>query len=382
MQIHGPLPFDTHVCLVSEQALPNLTPALDSGWRPQRVVLVVSDDQMDLRAGWLATLLSRHGIRSEIFRLSSVVDFDLMLSDFRRVVEAFPRSTLNATGGKKTMSLAAFSAFREKNRPVFYVERDNRIHWLTPQFSEGAELSTELSLHELLYAYGQSVDEAHTEPVPLDELGLAEQFFQQPQRCVDPLVSLSFKGEGEEKSIVSKYPGAALSSSQKKLLETIRSSGLVQKTSRGWVCGKAEAAFLTGGWLEAYVFSVVRELKGPRDVCRGLKLRAMQSADTGTPPVKNEIDVAFLQENRLFIIECKALKPATRTKSVADFLYTLESVRKNGGLTAKAALLTWGAEPGEGDKARANDNRIRVFAGSSLSQIRIALQTWVQSASD
>ena len=41
-----------HLCLVSAQATPNLTPALDPAIRPRRVILLVSPD-MRRRADWL-----------------------------------------------------------------------------------------------------------------------------------------------------------------------------------------------------------------------------------------------------------------------------------------------------------------------------------------
>jgi hypothetical protein len=45
----------THLYLVSAQATPNLTPALDSQVAPRRVVLLVSPD-MHLGADWLERL--------------------------------------------------------------------------------------------------------------------------------------------------------------------------------------------------------------------------------------------------------------------------------------------------------------------------------------
>ena len=42
----------THLCLVSKQATPNLTPLLDRKFQPDTVVLLVSPD-MHQQAGWL-----------------------------------------------------------------------------------------------------------------------------------------------------------------------------------------------------------------------------------------------------------------------------------------------------------------------------------------
>ncbi|NCP39568.1 MAG: DUF1887 family protein, partial [Rhodoferax sp.] len=36
------MPYQTHLCLVSAQATPNLLPVLDESWRPKKVVLACS----------------------------------------------------------------------------------------------------------------------------------------------------------------------------------------------------------------------------------------------------------------------------------------------------------------------------------------------------
>ena len=45
--------FDVHVCLVSEQAIPNFVPVVDKEFRPKEVVLLVTD-KMKAKAEILA----------------------------------------------------------------------------------------------------------------------------------------------------------------------------------------------------------------------------------------------------------------------------------------------------------------------------------------
>ena len=49
-------PHDTHLCLVSAQATPNLLPVLDAAWRPKRVVLATTPD-MKSRAKWISDVI-------------------------------------------------------------------------------------------------------------------------------------------------------------------------------------------------------------------------------------------------------------------------------------------------------------------------------------
>ncbi len=374
--------YDTLTCLVSEQAIPNLTPALDARYRPARVVLVVSNDSMAQRAAWLGRVLDRHGLPHETVRLTAPDDFAAMLADFRAIVTRHPDAALNATGGKKTMTLAAFRAFAEAGRPAFYVERDNRLQWLEPAGDAHIPLATVLSLDDLLTAHGQEIVDKRTRIDPRVP-ALAALLMDDPdQQKAAALTELGYFGADEMKEIRPK-DGAPFDKRHRALLDTLQRMGFVRQQGKSWLCAKSDAALLAGAWLEQHTWHVIHELPpklGVRDTCHGLRL-----ASASHPDVKNEIDVAFVRDNRLYLIECKALKPQgpardrKKNKGIADFIYTLESVRKSGGLAARAALLTWGTQPGPSDAARAEDNGIRILAGATLNNLELALATWVAS---
>jgi hypothetical protein len=64
---------------------------------------------------------------------------------------------------------------------------------------------------------------------------------------------------------------------------------------------KYEIQFLTGGWFEEYIFSLIKNKIQPQDIVLGIGLpisdnRAISNRD---------LDVVFTFENKLFVIECK-----------------------------------------------------------------------------
>lgn len=366
--------YDTIVCLVSEQAIPNLSPVLDPALRPAQVVLVVSDDSMVPRAAWLGQVLERHGLPHTVERLQRSDDFAAMVQRFRDIAARHPRAALNATGGKKTMTLAAFRAFTDAGCPVFYVERDNRLHWLEPAQPGPVPLAGVLSLADLLAAHGQQIAERRTASDPR-VAGLASLLMGgAPRERTRALIELGYLGEGDHKEIRVKT-GGDFAPRHLDLLKRLQGLGLVRRQAGGWRCSRNEAALLSGGWLEQQVWNVLDRLAprlGLRDVCHGLKIAAASNTE-----IRNEIDAAFVCDNRLYLVECKALNPGAAAKSVANFIYTLESVRKSGGLAARAALLVWGSQPGPAASARAEENRIRVLAGPTLGNLELALSTWI-----
>jgi len=366
--------YQTHVCLVSDQAIPNLVPVLDKRFAPQRVVLVVSNKKMHERAEGLCNVFASHNVETIIRPLQSQDDFEMIRQDFKRIAQDYPDAVLNATGGKKTMTLAAYEAFLEANLPVFYVETDNTLRWLTP--TTGVEtLQTSISLQDMLGAYQYQIKSQDKKLITQAQSELAAYFFQNMTTLPHFLTRLEFVGQENEKRIVRKDK-AAFSQKDTEILNKIKGYGILSGSQGMWLTSAKGAKFLSGEWLEIHVFNTVGSIAhelGIKDLTCGLNICSVNNTDVG-----NEIDVAFIYANHLYLIECKAIY-RNKNKPMADFIYTLESLKKHGGLTTRSALLTWGSEPGPTDRKRAELNNIRVLSGRTLDNLATALTLWIRS---
>jgi len=60
-----------------------------------------------------------------------------------------------------------------------------------------------------------------------------------------------------------------------------------------------EIEYLTGGWFEEYVYSLIKEVLQPDDIAMGVHI------SNGIIKHNNELDVCFIKSNKLFVIECK-----------------------------------------------------------------------------
>jgi hypothetical protein len=95
--------------------------------------------------------------------------------------------------------------------------------------------------------------------------------------------------------------------------------------------------------------------------------------------VPNEIDVACLAENRLYLIECKTRTWQGRDAGAAgnDALYRLDTLADLlGGLAARAMLVSYRDLPARVLR-RAADLRVRVCAGARLSELAAELAAWL-----
>jgi hypothetical protein len=64
---------------------------------------------------------------------------------------------------------------------------------------------------------------------------------------------------------------------------------------------KYEIQFLTGGWFEEYIYSLIRDKIQPNDIALGVGLPISENKNVS----HRDLDVVFTLENKLFVIECK-----------------------------------------------------------------------------
>ena len=305
-----------HVCLVSDQPLPNLTPALDPHFGAARIVLLESP-HMQARANAIEHVL--RGFGRTVTRRSIDDRGDLLA--FRRAIETllveFPDALLNATGGLKTMSILAFDAFRAAGQPVFYVERDNRLLWLNPPERPGQRLTGTLRLEDYFIAFGQTLSKANRQPDSQDG----------GNAWLNKLKYLPAPGHGDHHHVGTRFESLIFRACQ-------------------------QAADLHAG--------------GPAiDLAWGVKT-------AGTIP--DEFDVVLVRDNVLHLIECKHSNGA----NLNGFLNKLDNLRRKRGITARAALITTARIPtGGGHAQRARESGILLLGQDSLHNMPSRLADWM-----
>lgn len=369
----------THLCLVSGQPVPNLLPLLIRHHRPQRVVLMQSQE-MKNQGGWLRAVMQDLGCRVEV---RPIAPYDVAAA--RAAVEAAVDAlagdevTLNVTGGTKLMALAAFSAFREKGLPILYVDTDsNRLRILSPAVAED-DLPDILPVAQYLRAYGYRVGSTRSLGIPPAWRSLAQELVAKVAElsgAIGAVNALAARAKAAASLCAaldqgSGRPGSPLA----RLLDRCAGAGLFR--CRGsWVEFASQEAleFANGGWLEYHVYEVVQSLQTAGAV-RDLRVGAHVESSQGVP---NELDVVFTARNRLHLIECKT-KAWNRDGQAVETepVYKLDSLRDVvGGLFARAMLVSYRDLP-RYTVERCRDLRIETVAGTELRNLKERIQGWV-----
>ena len=387
--MNAPRKPTTHVCLVSEQVTPNLTPVLDPATAPRRVRLVVSPD-MTGRAAWLSQVLAPRGIRVEQWTVSDPWDVEqvqlrtLELLEAERDAVAGGAIALNVTGGTKPMAIAAYEAFRAYDLPIFYVHpRHDRLIWMHPADRPAVDLANRVGLDDFLAAHGSRVLRRADDAVPPPLGQLTDWLVAQNVRIERSLATLNWLAHGAERDLRSPRlePHQLRDAGLSELIGHFADQGLVQiDGERLRFPDEAARFFVNGGWLEAHAYDLLRRLRGElgqiQDLARSVDIaRANERGD----PVPNELDVACLAENRLYIIECKTRRwgDGAAFGPGADALYRLDALADLlGGLQAQAMLVSYRALPANVQERAAN-LRIHTCAGARLPELPTILRQWI-----
>ncbi|MGV6851083.1 MAG: Card1-like endonuclease domain-containing protein [bacterium] len=330
------------VCLVSDQAIPNISPVLDHVFRPQHVILVVSE-QMKQHASWLENVL-KSSAKIHRFNIDHPWDVAELIDQFMLLCDQYKNYdlTLNASCGTKPMTIAAAYVFREYELGVFYVHpRKDEMIWIYPPGQPRKNLEDRIKLDAYIQAYGGTVLSRASEQIPPAYRDLASQLIERVDYYSEALGRLNWYAHEAEHKLVS--PPLEHSHTRAPalldLLDLLSACKIVNFDGKRLFFENEQARFFAnGGWLEQYVFSTVNSLKKSLGFIQDT---AMSLEVVRGDQVKNEIDVAVLADNKLYTIECKAKKFRGREKDMQT-IYKLDSVSVDlGGIQTRALLVSF-----------------------------------------
>ncbi len=380
-----------HVCLVSDQILANLIPALME--RPDKVVLVCTADmaskKLDRR---LKNLLEKEGIAVNIH--VNAPDAGLaLIQEFAFELAATLEATgqpvvLNATGGTKLMALGFVEVFRGIAQRILYTDTAHRCIETLPdvqgQASAPVPMTHVLDVPRYLAAQDINSSRATSDDAEwrrcagerkaaakylgrhVDRLG---SFIGALNRLADLALGQSDRLLAPQQRFDDLRPGYWTDA-----LHELTKAKLI-----GWTPGSADIVFideertqfLRGGWLEEYAWHTLSD-ENPFDVRLGLEVSAAGSGQT-----RNEFDVLATHANQLLFIECKTLR-FNAGENDNELAYKLDSLGKAArGLFGETWLLS-ARPPTAMLEERLRNARIRLIGPGEIPKLREAVQAWMR----
>lgn len=364
--------YDIHVCLVSDQLVPNLLMAVYEKTRPRLLLLLVSE-KMKSQGERLSGILRRRGCETRSVAISAF-NYDEIWMTVADLVEQYlnERIALNVTGGTKLLSLATFDVFRDNHLPVFYVDTDNRLIRYLSQGAEEESIPNVLKTATLLEAYGYQIVE-RGQHYPKSWTELAHNFRVHPHQWEKQIGEMNWVVSGMRESGQLTENRARFSDIEP-LLKLLEEHDVVHLTAdQVEFMGDQALEYMNGGWLEEEAFATLERMRAIlpiRDLIKNTTVIRGQ--------VRNELDIVFAANNQLHVIECKTKRFRDSMKNDnTNTVYKLDSLTKAlGGTYAKRLLLSYRTLTPD-VKKRCKENGIIFIDKATLTEMELKLKQWI-----
>ena len=386
-----------HLCLLYNTAPANITPALDPDFRPEQVILVHGHKQQK-RADNLKQILRGVGVDVVCRKIEDIWDLDRIRRSLEELLleENYLDKdiALNASGGTRPMSLAAYALFSSADKPIFYVHpHSDEIIWLHDQQIQGFNVANRIKIPAYFKAFGAECTINHRQPLSADLRNFTATLVEHTAYYRRDLSTLNWLAKQAEKELqVDINRGRVnLSDSLDELISLFVEQGLCHFDGRILAFDDENARFfVNGGWLEYHVFAQIQGLRKSypciQDIAQGVEVIRHQSGRA----VKNEIDVAFLANNHLYLIECKTKRYHAQQQNKnnlasldtpgADTLYKLDTLKGLLGNMRTHVMLASYHDVSRWDKQRAKDLNVLLASTQQLHQLKSLIGRWINDS--
>lgn len=325
--------MNTLVSLVSEQTIPNLELIIEFREKVDKYLFFHSDKTIQ-NVEWLirAAKLDTNVCYKQVIDPFDLSQIQSVLQSYRFGDESF---ILNITGGTKPWIMAFLERFKDLGAEIYYVTGKPREYLkIHPRKGEmNLILKESLSIIEYLEANGFEVSAGKTTHDLNQAQRLFNVFMSRPIESFSPIISYlrTIRNSGKKIEVNS------LSTEIQNFLAEIKYE------CQTAILSKSDFKYLSGDWLEEWVFFKLKEELGFDE---SMILTGSIITKNKTP---NEIDVMFLLNHQLFIIECKTAvsedreQPDGSTKPMnilGETIYKSDALRSKLGLFAKSTILT------------------------------------------
>lgn len=379
--------FTHHICLVSEQTLPNYLGTVMPNASPQTVHLVVTD-RMKERANILEKALRERGMAVERCPLASPRPNEMLavLDDIRKNTSSGSLA-VNVTGGTKVMALAAVEWAGIQDEPpfLFYVDTDNKKVLQIGGKMDEFEMTVKLKIKELLKAgAGVTVTAKANAAFNGSAINLLDRLtttFLNDSRALELFNKCAVEARD------SLYTDMPYTPSQEfiQAINIAEQAGKLRRVSDKISYASEEARFwCNGGWLEDLVKTRLYRMKSNGmiddwdsnvDIPDGQKSRGRPLSQSN----KNELDAAFTVANRLFLIECKTANLAKRDE-FSTAIYKLDSLKKSLGGVLSRGMIVSVLDPRHADIQRCEELGIKLVYGTDVLKLEEKLKNWIDNA--
>jgi hypothetical protein len=344
--------FDYVFAIASGQPDPLVLPFLTPEITCSHLILFVSEWSKDKGIDQnIKNAITPLGVQVTNVFLSSDSWSDIQ-NIIQQTVKNLPDKSIafNANGGTKPMTMAAYEFCYNENIPVFYIDK-NQLEWLYTAVNDNltpVKIEQSLSINSYFLAHGYRVA-SKDEPLNSRSLkALVKDWASQKNKSaigklnylasevrVNNLQVKLNEGEASDNSDICSY------------LDDLDRDGLIDlnlSKRRVKFNSEGERFFISGGWYELYIYMLLQQINKKHFNGKGTVVSniVVKPNDKLQKDLKNEIDVAFLLNNRLYLFECKTANLSSQKGRADVAIYKLGTIlHEFGGIHAKGCITSY-----------------------------------------
>lgn len=290
---------------------------------------------------------------------------------------------LNASNGSRFQSMIAVEASKPYHVPIYLVDpRADEIVWLNDDEKKSITIQDKLNLKEYFQLMGRDVEYTPSEQIDRACVVVARRWIAKVDELGQALGRLNYLAYTANDCSLTSDPLDYSMLADEALLGVIRDlvdKGLaIYKLERVSFTSEEARFFANGGWLEDHIGQLMQELQKTTPMLQDTAKSVFVSQQGVEKPVKNEIDVAALVNNRLHIIECKTKR--FKGGSGVNTLYKLDSLNDLlGGIKGRAALISYYPITAA-EMRRAAEMGIAIITSDDFAQLRNVIKRWLLDA--
>ena len=374
-----------HVCFLQEDPISSITPLVDKYIPSHKVTFIVEQQTEEKTA--IKHLLNSHGIETHFLRiLSNSIepqnDYQQMKNHLSTLKSQSGSVVINVASANKMIGHVVHRLALELELPVFIVEtRRDRILFIQPQLSSDIPIADKMKLPHLLSLHdGLIKDQLNLQ---FDDRFAVKECFKawlHHTHILSGALTYLNKVTAESKKLPNRVTPSIsecrMPTLGPRIWEDLKHTGMVTDLQNGqYQFMNNEAQMMAnGGWLEFITFELIKELRQELPYIQDIGYGVVVTRAKGN--IKNELDVVFVANNKLYIIECKTKKYQSGESN--SIIYQLEVLSDLlGGYSANGALVT--LKP-VNDMAsnRAQELGIQIFGPELLPQLKTQLKEWIR----
>ncbi len=350
------------ISLVSDQTIPNVELIKEFQESVYKHIFIATKEKQN-QVEWI-----KHATTIENLDLILVDAFDPsdIINKLNNYDFGDDEVMVNITGGTKLMALIASDFFKNLGAVIYYVTGcDKKYLKIFPNRGERIyEMRKKLSLKEYLTSYGFEYEETTT-----------YKDFETAKKIFD------FYTKTEHNKLIEIFESVRMWRGKEMKVKDQILSGFLEDIVYEFQgkLSKKDTKYLSGDWFEEYVYYKIKEETGldNKEIATGINL-----IKEGIP---NEIDVIFIKNHKLYIIECKTsvfdkrtIKRIRERKEVEEVkdcnilpevIYKSDALRNKFGLFANTSIFT--LDEIKDEKGIPAENVKPHFDRAELSRIRI-----------